>query len=272
MVWGRNMVRECYAAWTNYVKIYLGFVNNEAQPELLSFQTQPIIIIIIIIIFLFKILAHLFCNLSTEKRKFKKLISEMSIQDNLYIFLVLYNNLADNLSLSFALFCKHFSLIHSAVLFSKKQIDKMCSRVVQTRGIQFNNNITNKRQIDLEDLQKLHLNEYRNDSKRPGFTPDLWPSHPIQGVTFPAPGNSLMQEEMDKPQLPISPWSPDTLAGTSQQSITAPMSKVEGGKDFCQRHSPGYRYFQTLAYSYCLPFVFTISYSDGMNSGVFSQS
>lgn len=76
----------------------------------------------------------------------------MSIQDNLYIFLVVYNNLADNPSLSFALFCIHFSLIHSAVLFSKKQIDKMCSQVVQTRGIQFNNNITNKRQIDLEDL------------------------------------------------------------------------------------------------------------------------
>lgn len=27
------------------------------------------------------------------------------------------------------------------------------------------------------------------------------------------------------------------------QSITAPMSKAEGGKDFCQRHLPGYKYF-----------------------------
>lgn len=37
MVWERDMVKEHCAAWKNYVKLCLGFVNNEAQPELFSF-------------------------------------------------------------------------------------------------------------------------------------------------------------------------------------------------------------------------------------------
>lgn len=107
MVCGRNMIKEHYAAWTNYVKICLGLVNHEAQPGLVSFQTQHMIISIS----LFKILAHLFCNLSDEKRKFKKLISLISIRDNIYIFPVLYSVLGDSPSLSFALCCTHLSPI-----------------------------------------------------------------------------------------------------------------------------------------------------------------
>lgn len=37
IVWERDMVKEHCAAWKNYVKLCLGFVNNEAQPELFSF-------------------------------------------------------------------------------------------------------------------------------------------------------------------------------------------------------------------------------------------
>lgn len=37
MVWGRNMIKVHYAACTNCIKIWLGFVNNEAQPEVASF-------------------------------------------------------------------------------------------------------------------------------------------------------------------------------------------------------------------------------------------
>jgi len=44
---------------------------------------------------------------------------------------------------------------------------------------------------------------------------------------------------MRKPQLPVSPCSPDKFAGTNQRSVTNPRSKAEGRKEFCQRHFSG---------------------------------
>lgn len=65
------MIKERYAARTNYVKIFLGFVNNEARPEIVS---RHHVLLYYHHHLPFKILTHLFCNLSAEKRKFKKLI------------------------------------------------------------------------------------------------------------------------------------------------------------------------------------------------------
>lgn len=64
----------------------------------------------------------------------------MSIQDNLYIFLVHHKDLGDNLI--FALCCTHLSPIHVVALSCKIQIDKMCSQVVQIKGIIFNNPVS----------------------------------------------------------------------------------------------------------------------------------
>jgi len=89
----------------------------------------------------------------------------MSIQDNLYIFLVLYKGLRDYHSLSFPLCSTHLSAVPRAALCSKKQINKKCSQVIQTGGMLLNNNITNKRQINPDGTQQLCPNEYRKDSK-----------------------------------------------------------------------------------------------------------